>query len=212
MLLRLDEGRRHHSTCILNDKVYLIGGYGKHRIALDTMTSIDLKTGSQKNLSVLPNAVYSPAVCAFQQSRIFVIKSVITSYNVDLDFWSVHNEVELPKCMEFNNAMASGDTLYLTAVHSYELYSFKPDQLRSERKSKIQLKKVGKFANEAQNTCLLNDVIYSFSTDQFDRKSYIETYDIKTDKFELVWEKETDDFDFSPYSSIGCFPLLQYTS
>ena len=69
---------------------------------------------------------------------------------------------------------------------------------------------VGKFSNEAQNICIVDNVIYNFTTDQFDYKSSIETYDISRKKFDNLWEKNTDDFDFSPYYSSGCFPVVIY--
>ena len=118
--------------------------------------------------------------------------------------------------MEFNRAMVYENFIYLTGNHSYELYRFNPDWKLSDHdgsgviKREHELELLGKFSNEAQNVCIVGDKIFNFSTDQFEYNSTIETYDLKEGKFNVVWEEETDDFDFSPYQSSGCFPLVIY--
>ena len=108
-----------------------------------------------------------------------------------------------------------GNFIYLTGHHSYELYRFNPDYISDHDGSKVyqpehELEFLGKFSNEVQNVCIVEDNILNFSTDQFEYNSTIETYDLKAGKFNVVWEKETDAFDFSPFHSSGCFPLTIY--
>ncbi len=38
---RLLSSRRHHSLCVYEEFIYLIGGYGKHRIILDSVDRYD---------------------------------------------------------------------------------------------------------------------------------------------------------------------------
>ena len=128
--------------------------------------------------------------------------------------------------MEFTCALVHKNYIYLTGNHAYELYRLNPDQIKDEdcvapgvsqaslnsvkNGENLELELVGRFANEAQNVCVVGNTIYNFSTDQFDYKSAIETYNIETGQFSVVWEKDTDDFDFSPYDSLGCFSLVIY--
>lgn len=114
------------------------------------------------------------------------------------------DDMILPKHMEFNRALVHGNHIYLTGNHAYELYRLNP----GVRKQSLEF--LGKFANEAQNVCVVGNTIYNFSTDQFDNNSAIETYDLETRQFNVVWEKETHEFDFSPYYSSGCFPIVIY--
>ena len=63
---------------------------------------------------------------------------------------------------------------------------------------------------ETQNVCIVNAVIYNFSSDQFDYYSTIESYDIEEESFEMLFKTEDEGLDFSPYFSFGCFALVKY--
>jgi hypothetical protein len=195
--------------------LYLIGGYGRNRLILDNVEYICLETMKATELQPMPAKVCSPAACFFN-GRLFVIKSQICVYQPSLKSWSKIDDVELPKHIEFNRAMVHGNFIYLTGNHSYELFRFNPDWKISDHdgsnvcQPEHELKFLGKFSNEVQNVCVVEDNIFNFSTDQFEYNSTIEKYDLKTGKFNVVWEKETDAFDFSPFHSSGCFPLIIY--
>ena len=115
--------------------------------------------------------------------------------------------------------MVHENHIYLTGNHAYELYRFNPDKIQphineiseeEEENERIELELIGKFSYEAQNICIVGSTIYNFSTDQFEYNSTIETFDISTKSFNVLWEKETDELDFSPYHSSGCFSLVIY--
>ena len=73
-----------------------------------------------------------------------------------------------------------------------------------------ELELIGKFSTETHNVSLVGHEIFNFSTNQFEYISTIETYNLKTKEFKVVWEKETEEFDFSPYQPIACFPLVVF--
>ena len=103
----------------------------------------------------------------------------------------------------FNCAVPYEDCIYLTSITGYSLYKFDPET--------PSITFVGKFQEETQNICVVGDVIYNFSSDQhFDYRSTIETYDIKAGKFQSIWEKNTDEIEFAPYGSSGCFPVVLF--
>ena len=79
-----------------------------------------------------------------------------------------------------------------------------------ELKKGYKLESIGKFSTETQNVSLVGFEIFNFSTDPFEYISTIETYNLKTKEFKVVWEKETEEFDFSPYESLACFPLVVF--
>ena len=208
--------RRHHSVCWSEDfkGIYLIGGFGRNRLILDKVDYVCVHTGSVIELPPMPTQMYSPASCFFR-GRLFVLKSHVYVYHPNTTKWSKMEHVILPKHIEFNRAIVHGSYIYLTGNHAYELYRFNPDEKKSSLDRNIdedeqELELLGKFSNEAQNVCVVGNTIYNFSTDQFEYNSTIETFDLNTKKFQVVWGKDTEEFDFSPYYSSGCFPLVIY--
>ena len=236
----MEVARRHHSVCVtrsdpdeddVHPYMYLVGGYGKHRIILDKVDRLCLDQNVMSELPNLPAQMYCPAVCFFR-GMLYVIRTSVYCYDPKTGKWSKLDHIDLPKHMEFNCALVSDNHIYLTGNHSYELYRFDPtdnpkpeadpqeitlefgDEQREVKEppqsEKVELEFVGRFTNEAQNVCMVFDVIYNFSTEQFDYKSSVETFDLRKNTFSIAWEKNTDDFDFSPYYSSGCFPIVLY--
>ena len=69
---------------------------------------------------------------------------------------------------------------------------------------------LGRFSSEAQNLCLVDGVIYNFSTEQFDYISTVETYSVQGAKFAQPWINKGKVYDFNPNKSVGAFPLVIY--
>ena len=97
-----------------------------------------------------------------------MIKNQICVYQPDSKLWSKIEDIELPKHIEFTRAMVHGNFIYLTGNHAYELYRFNPDwKISDAHGSNVQaeheLQLLGKFSNEAQNICIVGDVIFNFS-------------------------------------------------
>ena len=212
--------------CLSEDSkgIYLVGGFGKNRLILDNVSYLCLESLKLTELPNLPTQMYSPAVCCLG-GRLFVIKNQIFVYRPNTKSWSKMDNLILPQHMEFKRALVHGNYIYLTGNHAYELYRFNPDrrnptpgittvddtdEVLPDTEQKEELEFLGKFANEAQNVCVVGNTIYNFSTDQFDYNSAIETFDIETKRFNVAWETDSDEFDFSPYHSSGCFPLVIY--
>ena len=195
--------------------MYLIGGFGRKRLILDKVEFVSLETMEVIELPPMPAQLFSPASCFFK-GRLYVIKNQIYVYDLNQKTWSKLMDIEIPKNMEFNKAIVYKDSIFLTGNHSYELFQFKPeDKIQPRREGKVnqsapKLELVGKFSNETQNVCLVGHEIFNFSTDPFEYNSTIEKYNLKTKEFNVAWEKETEEFDFSPYQSLGCFPLVVY--
>ena len=85
---------------------------------------------------------------------------------------------------------------------------FSPDELVAEQD--VEPEFLGRFSNEAQNLCLVDGVIYNFSTEQFDDISAVETYSVREGNFSQPWTKKGKVYDFNPNKSVGAFPLVIY--
>ena len=137
-------------------------------------------------------------------------------FEPSLKTWSKLTDVDIPQNIEFNRAIVYENSIFLTGNHSYELFCLKPPIKRqshnkgNEPQTGHKLELIGKFSTETHNVSLVGHEIFNFSTNQFEYISTIETYNLKTKEFKVVWEKETEEFDFSPYQPIACFPLVVF--
>ena len=210
-LTSLDITRRHHSVVIVGRRAFLFGGFGKHRVILNTVVSLDMDTGQQTVCSDMPEPMYRPAVDLVNDNTILVVgKMMAALYHVDTDTWEMVTTLNYPDSVEFDRAIhdtdVDTDDVYLTSRISNKLY-----RLKRESDCKYTFcDLVGTFSCEAQNTCLVNGVIYNFYSDEFSYESVVESYDIRTGQFNVLWQKDVPDWDFSPYHCLGCFPLCSY--
>lgn len=203
----MDNVRRHHTMVIMDREVYLLGGFGKHRIILDSVDSINLDTGDKRECASLPVAMYRPAAAQFR-GRIFVVgkKKVMVYHPYPQNYWASLNQIGLPTDVEFDSALASDTHIYLTSAHSRELHRFDPECGDSEMK----LEMVGKFSKEANNTCIVNGVIYNFNSEEFDDERVVESFDTRSNVFKVLWKRDVPEWDFSPHYCLGCFPIVDY--
>ena len=58
--------RRHHSLVRVGTDIYLLGGFGKHRIILDSVEVLDTVTGVSRECAGLPEPMYRPAATEFK--------------------------------------------------------------------------------------------------------------------------------------------------
>ncbi|XP_021917113.1 kelch-like protein 29 isoform X2 [Zootermopsis nevadensis] len=207
--------RRHHSVCCLEDDIYIIGGFGRHRVIMDSVEKYNVGTKCWSRCASLPHNLYSAACCAYK-GQIFVFGPQVYFYDPSSDKWFIMPEAALPPGIAFNCAMPHGEWIYLTGTYFRELVRFSPHFSVTDvdgRNSRFET--LGYFCHNTSNTCLVHNVIYSFSTDE-DGNMYVEAYSITEGMFSVLWNghSNTEDSngvsDFSPKHSIGCFPLIKY--
>ncbi|XP_069689017.1 kelch-like protein 38 isoform X1 [Periplaneta americana] len=202
--------RRHHSVCCMGDYIYIIGGFGRHRVIMDSVEKYHVGSKCWSRCASLPHSLYSAACCT-HKDQIFVFGPQVYYYHPSSDSWFIMAETILPSNIAFTSAMPHGEWIYLTGTYSKELYRFSPE-LSAHSAQRFEF--VGRFHQNTSNTCLVNSVIYSFSTDDSD-SMYIEAYSTSNHSFSVLWSsvisKNTGGIlDFSPKHSIGCFPLIKY--
>ena len=213
-ILDMERVRRAHAVVEHEEKLYLFGGYGRHRLPLDDVDMIDLNTLTVHELARarLPAELHNMAV-AVLDGIFYLFTNQIRTFDPcpgSCEGWKELEEVSLPENKDFNSAVTAKGCIYVVGKHSYDLYKFD--------KSAMTFGVVGQFSSEAQNICLVGDLIYNFSTDQFSGQSTIETYDIVCDTFSFVQEYDFEsesgrarsNVDFSSHFSFGCFPLTIY--
>ena len=217
---RLGCPRRHHGAAVdeQGKKVAVVGGFGRLRDFQASGEVIDLESGQVVELPNLPEGVKSPACCYFKGS-LYVIKRKVYKLEETAEGTKSWKDlgVEVAPKHDFVLAVTSDDQIYLTSKHDYKLFRLDLGGEGSDEGSHApSLKEVesGQFKYETQNLCLVSGVIYNFSSDQFGTTSCVESFDPSKGTFEVVWEGETETaqtpIDFSPYYSLGCFPIVQY--
>ncbi len=213
---RVESPRRHHGAAVDEEgaRLAMVGGFGRLRDFQASGEMIDLLNGLAEALPDLPEAVKSPACCFFQGS-LYVVKKRV--YKLEEETKDGEQQVtrkwkdlgvDLAPKHDFVLAVSTASRIYLASKHDYKLFKLDVD------KSHLSEVESGQFKYETQNLCLVDGLVYNFSSDQFGTTSCVETYDPKSGAFDVVWEGETETaptpIDFSPYYSLGSFPIVQY--
>ena len=204
----LDVSRRHHTLAIDNGSIFIIGGFGRHRVILNLVEKYDIKKDTIETILSLPDPMYNVAAC-FANDQLYVLKDPTNCLVYNNKKWVPGlKHVKFTNNFEFNSASAYQNYLYFTGKFNSSLY--RCPLIAESDAPKVEAELVGKFKSECQNICLVEDKIYNFSSDQFDHHSTIEVYDLTNRDFKLVYESNDEELDFSPYYSFGCFPLMLY--
>ena len=124
-LAPLENSRRHHSLVRLENKIYLIGGFGKHRIILNTVEVLDTVSGEVTQCDNLPVPLYGAAATHFG-GRIYVFGQLMVCYLEPgvIDTWRKIENIEMPRNAKFSTALSSKTHVYLTSTHFHELYRY----------------------------------------------------------------------------------------
>jgi len=205
MICSLERERRHHAAVLVDGStLFLIGGFGKHRIPLSSVDMVDLQSKSVTKCADLPTSMYSPAAVLLpDKKRILVAgRNLVTIYSLSRNSWDVILGVTLPQGIEFNRALSDGEHLvYLTSTHNRGLYKL-------DIRLIDQVELVGNFSRETSNTCMMGRDVINFSSDEFGEERVVEKY--SNSVFSVIIQTESTEFDFSPRHCHGCLSLPHY--
>ncbi|RXG72991.1 Actin-binding protein IPP [Armadillidium vulgare] len=153
----LPENRRNHMMCVVDSVIYLLGGYGKHRISLTSMDAYD--TINRKWLKSLPKVPFNGcgACCAYNQTILVFVEDMLHTYNVENRKW-FSEKIRSTEARSYVSAVCHNDLVYLLRSYSNEVYITKPSE-------KIKIEYFGSFQNNTENLCIVNDALFSFSVD-----------------------------------------------
>jgi len=206
-LTSISFGRRHHSSIIVGNYIYLLGGFIRHRDITDSVVAINLETGVEKNCDSLPFPMYKPAASNYGDDKIVVIgKQKVSVYDIRIDSWRLMKDINFPPNTEFDQAMYDDENkcLFLTSRISTNIFKLTIDD------DVADFELIGNFDSEAKNTCLIEAEIFNFASDEFSYELSLEKFMIKEKKCEVLWRKDAPGWDVSAYNCIGCFPLVHY--
>ncbi|KAK6629340.1 hypothetical protein RUM43_003157 [Polyplax serrata] len=194
---------RHMSVCILENELYVMGGFGRHRVIQNQVSKLNLKDQVWSECSSMPQSVYSTPCVAFQNA-IYVIDSNVYEYVPKVDMWRTMPIKQFFR--GFSCAMADDEYIYLVGNSTNVIYKFDP----KEPKEDFEI--VGQFKNECTQACLIDGYVYSLSHDDILDEITCEKMNIKTGKTSVLYEGRTDTViaDLSSRHRHGCFPFLTY--
>ena len=197
---------------------------------LDSVVRAELGTGEQRDCAALDTPLYrsatfyilytlstffifSPALDSWRDGKLIAVgRRKVSVYSPDTDSWRPLHADTFPSDIEFDRGLhdPASHSLYLTSRLSCSLYQLTQDETKPG--DTCQIRHVGKFSAEAQNTCLVaqDRRIYNFSSDEFGDNRSVEVFHIDSETFETLWSQDVPEWDFSSQYSLGCFPLVHY--
>lgn len=87
LVTRLPTPRRHCSVCVHEDNIYIIGGFGKHRIILSSIDVYNLESDSWSCVPPLPCAAYSPCCCIYANT-LYIFHTEVHMLDLTSHTWS----------------------------------------------------------------------------------------------------------------------------
>ena len=192
-------------------KLYLIGGYGRHRDPLASVEVFDLASKQVRSCASLPYAARRPAATLWMGQLVVVAEGdgeggLIFAYKEDKDLWEKIAGPVLPQGIDRCVAGADG-SLFLTSTFSRVITMVSRDT------SEYKVKSMGTFSREAGNVCMVGSKLYNFYSEEFGDERVVESFDTKSGIFSVHLKEELAQWDFSPAPqySYGCFPILAYS-
>ncbi|KAK3599908.1 hypothetical protein CHS0354_022493, partial [Potamilus streckersoni] len=80
--------RRHHGMCGGDDSFFLLGGFGRYRVMLDSVERYHCTKDEWVNLQPMLQPEFNPGV-AIHRNKLYCIKSVIQSYDLQTGSWTL---------------------------------------------------------------------------------------------------------------------------
>lgn len=168
----LPQPRRHHMACVLDNVIYLLGGYGKHRVLQSSVDAFDTLTGAWRQCSDMPQAVHTGAVCSYKKRLLLFTQDLqLFTYFPERDRWSSSSLIS-PHKQGYRAALPWENSIYLIDNCSTKVYKYSPEE---ENKN---ISYFGRFIAPPVNLCIIDGAIYSFSHDDVDDGHVVEVLNV----------------------------------
>ncbi|KAK4293582.1 hypothetical protein Pmani_033737 [Petrolisthes manimaculis] len=178
----LPQPRRHHMACVLGSVIYLLGGFGRHRVRQSSVDAYDTESGEWLRCPDMPHCISHGAVCAFMgRLMVFTPEMQLLTYYPSTRKWSAI-PLTTPNKAGYRAALPWMNSIFLIDKCSTQVYKFLPD-------NGYAISCVGRFIAPPVNVCLIDGKIYSFSQDDLKYCHIIEVLDISS-KDQLEQEQE----------------------
>ncbi|XP_074643380.1 ectoderm-neural cortex protein 1-like [Tubulanus polymorphus] len=180
VVTKLTQPRRNHTICSHGDYLYLIGGFGRHRLILDSAERFNIKTGIWENLPDLKECVFS-AVAAVSDDTIFVVKTHFQCFDTCNNEWTMK-----PSPVTFDSGLQSATTfnnhIYLLGQYSAILWRYNPATHTIEELVRFPHPGVG--CIKSSRFYLINSEMDDTSQPDNDISSDVQVYNLLSSKME----------------------------
>ena len=208
--------RRHHAALLLpaslGSLLLLMGGFGRHRVILDSVEWVELETGRTGEWAGLPVPLFRPAA-TLHSGRVVVVgrqRVMLLDPAHPAAGWT--SLILTNSDLEPAQAFSVGSRIFLCSPYSTALYALQSEPLLTAASdTAVTAELVGKFCYEMKSTCSNGELIYNFGSDEFGDERAIETFNTRTGELKLLWKMDLPNCTFSPQFSLGCFSLVDYS-
>ncbi|XP_071537292.1 kelch-like protein 24 isoform X1 [Panulirus ornatus] len=167
----LPQPRRHHMVCVVDSIIYILGGYGKHRIVQSSVNAYDTESGDWLHCPDMPHCVSQGAACAFKgRLMVFTQEMQLLTYYPTMKKWSAI-PVRSPSIQGYRAALTWENSVYLIDFCTTQVYKFSPEEDQT-------ITQFGNFVTPPLNVCIVDGKIYNFTHDDVDDSHVIEVLDI----------------------------------
>lgn len=151
----LPRPRRHFMSCVVNSTIYLLGGFGRHRVIQSSVDSYDTASGEWLHCPDMPSPVSYAAVCSFEgRLLLFTQENQLLTFCPKLKRWSAM-PLKAPNTLGYRAALTWKHYIYLIDSCTASVYRFKPGE--------VTVTRYGQFGAPPINVCVVDGTLYNFS-------------------------------------------------
>ncbi|KAK8723006.1 hypothetical protein OTU49_011993, partial [Cherax quadricarinatus] len=167
----LPQPRRHFMVCVIDSVIYILGGFGRHRVVQCSVDAYDTKAGDWLHCPDMPHCVGHGAACAFKgRLMVFTQEMQLLTYYPSMKKWSAIPVIS-PSKQGYRAALTWSNSVYLIDNCSNQVYKFSPEEGKT-------VTNFGRFKTPPVNVCVVDGKLYSFSHDDLDDSHVIEVLDV----------------------------------
>lgn len=211
--MSFDAQTRHHGICCdaKDERIYMVGGHGRHRLYSAATTVIDVQTKSLLLGPEFPIMGAQAATCLLGD-YVYVFKENIFRLKFeDGGIWQTVSNIRLPANENFTHAVSDGEAIYVAGISSPYLYKFVDKDVITEPvegdRAVRDMERIGRFKFVVTNMCLVDRTIYNIAKQQFSDESAVESYNLNSGEFKMLWQRRSRKFFINPECSMGCFSM-----
>ncbi|XP_045128596.1 kelch-like protein 30 isoform X1 [Portunus trituberculatus] len=190
----LPQPRRHFMSCVIDSTIYLLGGFGRHRVIQSSVDSYNTASGEWLPCPDMPYVVSHAAVCGFEgQLLVFTQEMQLLIYCPSLKKWS-SAPLKSPNTLGYRAALPWKQYIYLIDNCSPQVYRFMP-------KEGTTVITYGQFTAPPINVCVVDGILYNFSHDDLCDGRVVETMELEGGDMDTEGRKDSGGKEDTPQPS-----------
>ncbi|XP_046747118.1 kelch-like protein 18 isoform X2 [Diprion similis] len=211
----LPQPRRHMAVAFFNDRLYVMGGVGRHRLKLSTVDVYNVQQDRWSKAADVPEEFTSVPMTVQYKDKLMIYKSALYTYDPKRNYWqTTHCDYE-GFCNSFSLATRPMSIQYITYCNDsvYVIDCHEPKYAKVWIKGDLSNYPATLFSSCAyafSNVVTNGPYLVGFS--QRDDVVYVETMTLTRDRstaMRLVYRQDgTGIRDLCVDSPIGCFNII----